>query len=229
MRPVGFDVIQPDLERVEELGREDGYERLRVHTLRGPVDMRLYRAPGARAAALLVGGVGGGFDSPARDLYANLGTELGGAGIGVLRVRFRDSTHLAEATHDVLAGVSLLHAQGARRIGLVGHSFGGAVVIAAAVAAPVVKTVVCLATQSYGTDCVGQLAPRSILLLHGDADEVLPPVCSLTVAANAREPKEVVLLRGAGHVLDEAADEVHRRTRDWLRHHLVAADFSGSG
>lgn len=223
MRPAGFDVIQPDLEGVDELGREDGYDRLRVRTLRGSVDMRLYRAPGAHAAALLVGGVGGGFDSPARDLYARLGGELSEAGMAVLRVRFRDSTHLAEATHDVLAGVSLLHRDGATRIGLVGHSFGGAVAIAAAAAAPVVKTVVCLATQSYGADCVQQLAPRPLLLIHGDADEILPPVCSLTVAANAGEPKEVVLLQGAGHVLDEAADEVYRRTLDWLRRHLHAA------
>jgi dienelactone hydrolase len=222
MRPIGFDVIQPDIEGVESLGLEDGYERLRVHTLQGPIDMRLYRAPGARAAALLVGGVGGGFDSPARNLYARLGEELSKEGISVLRVRFRDPTHLAEATHDVLTGVSLLHRDGAQRVGLVGHSFGGAVVIAAAAAAPVVSTVVCLATQSYGTACVPMLAPRPLLLIHGDADEVLPPACSLTVAANAGEPKEVVLLQGAGHVLDEAAAEVRRRTGEWLRHHLAS-------
>lgn len=220
MRPIGFDVIQPDIERVEELGGEDGYERVRAHTLQGPIEMRLYRAPGARAAALLVGGVGGGFDSPARNLYARLGEELSKEGISVLRVCFRDPTHLAEATHDVLAGVSLLHRDGAQRVGLVGHSFGGAVVIAAAAAAPVVRTVVTLATQSYGTGCVPMLAPRPILLIHGDADEVLPAACSLTVAANAGEPKEVVLLQGAGHGLDEAAADVHRRTADWLLRNL---------
>ena len=41
------------------------------------------------------------------------------------------------------------------------------------------------------------------------------------VAADAREPKEVALLDGAGHALDEAAEEVHRRTVEWLGRHLA--------
>ncbi len=222
MRPLGFDVYQPDLEGIDDLGPEDGYQLRRIRTLRGPVETRLYQAPGATAGVILVGGVGGGFDSPARNLYARLGEELAAAGIKVLRVRFREPTHLAESIHDVLAGVALLRAHGVERVGLVGHSFGGAAVIAAGVASPVVATVVCLATQSYGAECVAQLGPRPLLLVHGTADEVLPPVSTTTVAANAGEPKEVVYLDGAGHVLDEAAEEVHRRTKRWLEQHLAA-------
>ena len=84
-----------------------------------------------------------------------------------------------------------------------------------------VGTVVALATQSYGTDAVRGLGPRcSILLMHGTDDAVLAPSNSERVYRLAREPKKLVLLQGAGHVLDEAADEVQRGVREWLLQQL---------
>jgi dienelactone hydrolase len=179
---------------------------------------RLYdAAPGARAL-LCVGGVGGGFDSPAADLYPRLCEELAAEGARALRVRFRNPVDLSASVADVLAGVDLLARLGVERVALLGHSFGGAVVIAAAARTSLAGTVIALATQSYGAAAAAELGPRcSILLLHGTGDRVLPDVCSRHVYSIAREPKELRLLPGVGHTMVEAADDVHDIVTGWLR------------
>jgi dienelactone hydrolase len=195
----------------------------RSHTLktsRGPLDVLLYEAPGAKAAVVLGGGVGGGFDTPARGLYPRLGEALLRQGMTTLQVKYRNPTDLEEAVHDVLASVDFLVEHGMERVGLVGHSFGGAVMIDAGAQSPWVRTVVGLASQSYGTGAVSELPPRSLLLLHGTSDVVLPPSCSLRIADRARGHKELELLRGVGHGLDEEAEHVHTRVHDWLREEL---------
>lgn len=218
----------PKVSHADEGGAAEGYRTLTLRTERGPVETRLYEAAGARSAALFVGGVGGGFDTPALGLYPRLGGELMREGISALRVRFRRSTELTEATHDVLAGLLLLGERGVTRVGLVGHSFGGAVVVAAAVASPLVMTVVTLATQSYGTEGAAKLSPRSLLLLHGTDDEILPPTSSWTTFRMARQPKELKLLEGARHCLDEMAEEVHGMVHDWLVQHLRPPEPEGT-
>jgi hypothetical protein len=168
-----------------------------------------------------VGGVGGGFDSPARDLYGRLSEALPLEGIAALRLRFREPTQLEESTADLSAGIAELSRRRKTRIGLVGHSFGGAVVIRAAANARGVRAVVTLATQSYGAGPAAELGPRcALLLIHGRCDTVLPAEVSRMVFDLAAEPKRLVLLAGAGHGLDEAAPEVERLVRDWLTAHL---------
>ncbi|MCY1073988.1 alpha/beta hydrolase [Archangium lansingense] len=204
---------------------QDGALEPRAYTLRtrrGPVDTLLYESLGAKEGALLAGGVGGGFDTPALGLYPRLGEELLRHQISTMRLKYRHSTDLAEAVHDVLAGVDFLVGRGLERVALVGHSFGGAVMIDAGAQSPWVSTVVGLASQSYGTEAVSQLAPRSLLLIHGLSDAVLPPSCSLSIHERARVRKELELVQGAGHVLDEAAERVFTRVRDWLLQELRA-------
>jgi hypothetical protein len=80
-----------------------------------------------------------------------------------------------------------------------------------------VKTVVAIATQSYGAEPVCQLPPPcSILLLHGMEDTVLPSACSDQVFRMAPEPKQMKLYNGAGHCLEEVAEEVYKDVHDWL-------------
>lgn len=197
-------------------GRED----VVLLTSRGEVECRHYPGRDRRGVAM-VGGVGGGFDSPARDLYDRLSAELSREGIAALRVRFRDPTDLEEASLDLLAGLSFLRSKGVDRMGVVGHSFGGAVAVQAAHNEPLVRAVVMLATQSYGTEPLGQLGEGvAVLLIHGREDEVLPYQSSVQAHVLAREPKELVLLDGAGHVLDEAAETVHDEVYTWLRGNL---------
>ena len=191
-----------------------------LRTRRGAVECLLYEAPGAKAAALLAGGVGGGFDTPARGLYPQLGEALLHQGLFTLRLKYRHPADLTESVRDVLAGVDFLVEHGLERVALVGHSFGGAVMIDAGAQSPWVSTVVGLAPQSYGTEAVSELPPRSLLLVHGLADTVLPPSCSRSIHERARGKKALELLPGAGHMLDEAAERVFPLVRDWLLREL---------
>ncbi|HUE75938.1 MAG TPA: alpha/beta hydrolase [Chloroflexota bacterium] len=202
----------------------DGYQEVRLATSRGDIDCRYYRAPNAQKGAIWVGGVGGGFDTPAQGIYPRLCEDLVSEGTSSLRVRFRHPTILTEAVLDVLAGLNYLENEGVRAAALIGHSFGGAVVIQAAAQAPLVRTIVTLATQSYGTTPVSNLGPGcSVLAIHGLADRVLPYSCSEAVARNAHEPKKLILYEGADHSLDEVAEEVYRAVRDWIVERLSEA------
>lgn len=49
--------------------------------------------------------------------------------------------------------------------------------------------------------CIGKLAGRPVLLLHGTGDELIPVEHAHRLFALAGEPKELVLLEGAGHRL----------------------------
>lgn len=133
------------------------YEELTLATPRGEVQCRSYAAAGARRAVVLIGGVGGGFDTPARELYPRLAAALRTSGMSSLRVRFREPTLLDEAEEDVIAALRFLEEAGVERAAVVGHSFGGAVAIAAAARAPTVRAVAALATQAYGADAAAEL------------------------------------------------------------------------
>ena len=50
---------------------------------------------------------------------------------------------------------------------LVGHSFGGAVVITAGAASEVAIAVAALSSQARGIEAVASLAPRPLLVVHG--------------------------------------------------------------
>ncbi len=191
------------------------------------IDCRYYKTEyqGGNAAVILVGGVGGGWDSPAKGLYNRLSHKLAkDDGMNTLRIRFRYPTNLEECVVDVLAGIEFL-TQSERKtsIGLVGHSFGGAVVISsAALAKDFVKTVVTLSTQSYGTEGISKLEENEcpILLIHGNSDDVLSSYCSSYVYNKAKEPKQLLLYDNAGHSLDEVADKVFHRVHEWLGQNL---------
>ncbi|MBK3777182.1 dienelactone hydrolase family protein [Azospirillum sp. YIM DDC1] len=206
---------------------DEGFAPVRLDTDRGTVDARLYAAPdGHKAAGTLgviwLGGVGGGFDSPAHGLYPRLAKDLTAHGIASLRIRYRNPHALDEAVYDALCGLTFLGRMGIHHVALVGHSFGGAVAIQAAASnRGAVCTVVALATQGLGTDAVADLS-CPVLLVHGEADEVLTPMCSIHVHRMAREPKKLVLMPGAGHCLDETAEAVCRELRDWLKAQLLA-------
>lgn len=198
-----------------------GYRSITLSTNRGEIRCRYYEAEGASRGALWVGGTGGGWDTPARDLYPRLAGELTGEDIASLRVRFRNPGDLDDCMFDLMAGARFLETRGVTRLGFVGHSFGGAVVIRAAALLPSTRAVVTLATQGYGTGPAATLGPRcGLLLIHGRDDEILPADSSEYVHRLAKEPKRLVVFNGARHVLEEVSDRVHREVRDWLLAHL---------
>jgi pimeloyl-ACP methyl ester carboxylesterase len=205
---------------------EDGcYTLVKLQTSsQEQIDCRYYASKDATKAVICVGGVGGGWDSPARDLYSELSQSLLSNGISSLRVRYRHPTDLDECVIDVIAGIMFLEHNKIQSVGLVGHSLGGAVVIkAAAASSNIVRTVVTLSTQSYGAaEYVSKLGQKrcSILLIHGTDDDVLPQMCSSYLYNKASNPKHIILFEGAKHGLDEAADKVYRSTYQWLLEHV---------
>jgi cephalosporin-C deacetylase-like acetyl esterase len=208
----------------------EGYTPVRLVTSRGyrGVDCRYYYTAGASNAVIWVGGVGGGWDTPAKGLYPHLCQKLIIKDINSLRVCFRYPTDLCESVLDVIEGIHFLERQGIESVGLVGHSFGGAVVIQAAAAAAassdIVRTIVTLSTQSYGAEGVSRRKQgSSILLIHGTDDKVLPPYCSSYLYNLANDPKEIIFYKGATHGLDEPAEQVHQMVHDWLVKHLKKA------
>ena len=125
-----------------------------------------------------------------------------------------------DGTFDVLAGIEWLQEQGAQQIALIGHSYGGAIVIRAAARSPasVVAAVCALSTQTMGIEPseVQSLAPRPLLLIHGDADWRLPPRLSEWVFSIAGEGRELHILEGATHSLRQRRQELWRLLTTWL-------------
>jgi len=186
----------------------------------------VYRAvEGATRALLAVGGTDGGLDGPADALYPDLAEDLAAHGIATLRVDFRGRIApgiVDEGIFDVLTGLEYLAREhGIERVGLVGHSYGGAVVIAAAAQSPEVATVATLAAQTAGAQPVVELAPRPLLLIHGLDDIRLSPDCSRLLYRMAGEPKRLVLLEGARHSLRQSREEVRTLLVDWFTETLV--------
>ena len=174
--------------------------------------------------------MGGGWGTPAIGLYPRLCCSLARIGIDGLRVRYRHPTDLLESVFDTLAGIAFLREEHRiKAIGLVGHSFGGAVVIQAAVqASDIVSTLVTLATQSYGAAHVISKLKHgtSALMIHGSDDKVLPAYCSEEVYQKAHDPKQIVLCQGASHGLDEVSEEVYELVYDWLVNSLLSQNTS---
>ncbi len=118
---------------------------------------------------------------------------------------------------DTLAGIDFLNSLGRIRVTLVGHSFGGAVVIAAGVQSEFVKAVAALSSQTHGAEAVAKLSPRPLLLMHGKADEVLPYTCSEILFRKAHDPKQLLLYEGCRHGLDECRSDVDHDLLKWIR------------
>ncbi|MGH7913548.1 MAG: alpha/beta hydrolase family protein [Candidatus Binataceae bacterium] len=201
-----------------------GTRRLRLGTTRGEIPIILHETevhaaetPGR--AVLCISGALGGFDGPGK-LYVRLGQELPRLGITMARLNYRMPGEFGECVIDTMAGLTFLKAMRYERAALIGHSFGGAVAINAGTLAPMVTTVIAVSSQLAGAHVVAELAPRSLLLLHGTADTILPHECSEGIYDRAQEPRTLKLFPGVGHRFTEAADELLETARDWLVSHL---------
>jgi alpha/beta superfamily hydrolase len=194
-------------------------EPITIETRRGPVEA-LWDEVGAPSVGvvLMVGGADGGFEGPAEAIYPALVEDFGAAGVSSLRVDFRIKkfpNDVDEGVYDVGAALGWLRERDVTRVVLVGHSFGGAVVIDAGARSPLAAGVVTLATQTAGALRVSELAPRPILLVHGTDDVRLPPRCSEMLYEMAGEPRDLVLIEGATHSLRQAREQVRDLVRSF--------------
>src|SRR6478672_1878798 len=138
-------------------------------TASGNIRTRVHPATEANAGIVWVFGAGGGLGGPAGGLYERLGGQLQGQGILSLQVAYRHPGSMQECVEDTLTGVEFVKSFGIERVVLVGHSFGGAVVINAGVASPAVIAVAALSSQAAGVNGVSRLSPKPLLLMHGEA------------------------------------------------------------
>ncbi|UOQ65173.1 alpha/beta hydrolase [Hymenobacter volaticus] len=206
---------------------EHGVEALLLETNAGVIAARLHPTAAGAAAVVWVGGSGGGLDGPAWGMYPRLAGHLAAQGIASLRLHYRKPNYLEDCVVDTLLGVQYLVRQlGYRAVALVGHSFGGAVVISAGALSDEVVAVVAMSSQTYGTDLAPRVSPRPLLVLHGTADEILSDACSKSIYNRAQEPKEILLYPGCRHGLDECRDQVDADVVRWLVKQLTAATES---
>ena len=192
-----------------------GARKVTIVTTRGPIPVVLHAAPEKGRAALCVSGAIGGFDGPAM-LYPRLGLAMPREQITVARLNYRAPNEFGECLVDAMAALTFLGGIGHQQVALIGHSFGGAVAINAGTLSPLVTTVIALSSQLAGAHVAGELAPKPLLLIHGDADTILSHVSSQALYDRAGEPKTLKILSGVGHRLSEAADQVFDLVRDWL-------------
>jgi fermentation-respiration switch protein FrsA (DUF1100 family) len=200
----------------------DGYDLL-LRTTRGDLGGVLTVHEGGLGAAIFVSGAMGGVDGPAGRLYARLAAALVERGVSSLRLNYRQPGDFLECVLDTLGGTSFLTGIGARSLVIVGHSFGGAVAIRAGELSDAVVGVAALSSQLYGAGTVDRLCPKALLLVHGEADEVLDAEASRLIYERAREPKRLVLYPETGHALFEAREEVFSLLLDWITGQLAAA------
>ena len=191
-------------------------EGVLLRTDRGDIQAILHQAPEAQHGVIWVGGARGGCGRPGHGAYARLADVLRRDRISSLRLSYRHPNVLSECALDIMAGVAYLTSCRAQSVALVGHSFGGAVVMTAGALHAHVAGVVALAPQTSGAQLAGQLAPRPLLLVHGKADTRLPYSCGVQMYHWAQEPKQLVLYEGAEHRLDECADALDQLLTPWI-------------
>jgi pimeloyl-ACP methyl ester carboxylesterase len=193
-----------------------GLEHLEVYTPHGLLTVFAHRPVVQRAAIVTCGGAMGGVLGPGHGLFHVLGRRWPERGVGVYRVGFRVPNDLDRCAHDVACAVEIAVADGAERVVVMGHSFGGAVAVRVAVVMTAeVSGVVTFATQSAGCEVAGALAGRPLLLFHGERDEILPMQASEMVRLIAGSG-ELVVLPGDGHLLGRSDDIMLERLEEWL-------------
>src|SRR5262245_7970976 len=111
-----------------------GLEHLEIFTLEGLLALIWHGDRAASDVVLACGGAMGGLLGPANGLYHDLGVALAPRGIGLIRISYRRPNDLAACVLDVGAAADLAYRAGARRFVTIGHSFGGAVALNAALA-----------------------------------------------------------------------------------------------
>lgn len=208
---------------VDEAIAADGSRHVEIYSMEGLLTFHWAGDPAAKDVVIAMGGAMGGVLGPAKRLYHELATTLPDQGVGVMRVGYRKPGDLNRCLIDVAAAAESAAKVGAERFVFLGHSFGGAVAVQAALTMPDhTAGVATFATQSAGCEAAAELRPEMpFVLYHGDSDRILPPDASFMVQMIAGRG-DIQILNGAAHLLSEAADEIRAHFLPWL--HACFAD-----
>jgi hypothetical protein len=123
---------------IEEFPLASGISSLEFLTGRGFLISIFHKARAEEGGAVIwVGGAFGGLNGPAEMLYPTLSLKLADLGISSLRIHYRQPNSFEDCVFDILLTEEFLRLnKGCKRLVIVGHSFGGGVVIAAAAMSP---------------------------------------------------------------------------------------------
>jgi len=78
-------------------------------------------------------------------------------------------------------------------------------------------------SQVRPIDRIGRIAPRPVLIVHGSKDDVVEPSEAWALYHKAGEPKEMLMVPGAGHRL-RVEEEAMTGVLKWLKAHAFAGD-----
>jgi pimeloyl-ACP methyl ester carboxylesterase len=191
------------------------------YTMQGLLTVLWHGDPGASTVVVACGGAMGGLLGPDSGLYQRMGERLAEDGRAMARVSYRRPNDLPASVEDLMEVAGLAVRRGAERIVTVGHSFGGAVAIQVGTAmAGACVGVVTFATQSAGCEHAGGLG-APLLLLHGDRDRILPPMCSEVVHDLVGEGSELVILPEVDHLMAELNGQLDNRILHWVTDRLA--------
>jgi pimeloyl-ACP methyl ester carboxylesterase len=199
----------------QEVEVTDELRHVEVYALGGLLTLLWHGDSAHERVVLACGGAMGGLLGPAEGLYHDLGVRFAEQGIGLVRIGYRKPNDLDACVHDLVAVADLAARRGGRRFVTMGHSFGGAVAVRAAIVlGDDAVGVVTLATQSAGCEEAERLGTTPVLLFHGERDELLPPQASELV--QMLTGGELVVFPGTGHLLTEVGDELRDRLATWI-------------
>lgn len=200
-----------------------GLRHIEMYTTSGLLTLLWHGNAECDKVVLCGGGAMGGVLGPGDSFFHELGIILSSRhNIATIRVGYRRPNDLQGCIDDLAAAALLAENNGAESFVNVGHSFGGAVALGAAIdpspLASLTNGVVLLATQSAGCENAGLLHRRPLLLVHGDRDDILPPWSSEVVNELAGGHGELEILSGAGHLLREngSAAWLRENIPDWI-------------
>ena len=183
------------------------------------VDIKYQQCPNSIGTVVAIGGTGGGFYGPS-NIYDNLAIHLPTLNLSLLRVNvFPD--HI-EGAKNLLIGLEFLkYINNNKPLLLIGWSMGGASIIQVAkyvqdYALFEIKGLITLAGQSLGANPVSELSNIPVYIIHGTADKCMGPKVAQTIYNLANHPKELVLLEGASHWMEEKNDELVSTVYNWI-------------
>jgi hypothetical protein len=199
----------------QEVEVTDGLRHVEIYTLGGLLTLLWHGDPAAEHLVIACGGAMGGLLGPAEGIYHDLGVRFAEQDIGLVRVGYHKPNDLGACVHDLVAVAELGARRGAKSFVTMGHSFGGAVAIRAAIVlGDDAVGVVTLATQTAGCEEAERLGETPIILFHGDRDELLPPQASELV--QMLTGGELIVYPDTGHLLSEVADDLRERLGHWI-------------
>jgi dienelactone hydrolase len=116
--------------------------------------------------------VPGDFSPTVEWLVRRLAPRFGGLGFAEVRYRVKSWRRLGGLVADGMAALDAVRDAGATRVAMLGFSAGGAVALACATARPEVERVVALAPWIPDGLPLGNLAGRTVAVMHGTLDGV---------------------------------------------------------